>query len=252
MSDTALVLAAFGTSTEARDTYAFFEARARERFPHHDIFWAYTSHTLRGKMAREGLAWQSPEELLRELAGKGYAQAVLQSLHIVPGREFEKVMAAARQAPLPVSVGGPLLACSGDCSAAAGALEGDIADPTGCITVVVGHGSPDEAAQNAYRQFSHCLAVRYPCNVLLAMVEGEPAWDAALHAIRLSGIKKVKFLPLMFVAGDHIANDVLGDTDSWAAQLAGYDLQVATRGLGFNDRVVHLYFEHLQEALKGV
>lgn len=252
MHDTAIVFTAFGTSTEARDTYAFFEAQARQRFPHHDVFWAYTSHTLRGKMARQGLVWQSPAELLRELPGKGYAKAVLQSLHIVPGLEYEKTVAAARQAPLPVSVGGPLLSCRSDSNAVAEALDDEIADPARCITVVVGHGSAHEAAQEAYREFHRCLAARHPRNVFLAMVEGEPAWDAALRSIRRCDLKKIKFLPLMFVAGDHIANDVLGPADSWAAQLSGFILEPAVRGLGFNERAVRLYFEHLQDALNGV
>ena len=39
----AIVLVAFGTSTKAFDTYKHFEAKVRERFPEHDIRWAYTS-----------------------------------------------------------------------------------------------------------------------------------------------------------------------------------------------------------------
>ncbi len=105
MNDTAIILTAFGTSTEARATYDFFEAQARERFPQHDIHWAYTSRTLRAKMALKGILWRSPEELLRELPERGYRRAVIQSLHIVPGKEFDKIAAAAAQAPLPAAVG---------------------------------------------------------------------------------------------------------------------------------------------------
>lgn len=252
MSETAIILSAFGTSTEARDTYAFFEARVRERFPGNDILWAYTSRTLRGKMAREGVVWQSPQELLRELPGKGYAKAVLQSLHIVPGKEFDKIVAAAQEAPFPVLVGRPLLAAKKDCEDVLAALAADIADPDTCITVVVGHGTPHEAAQSAYHHFNQVLAARYPRNVFLAMVEGEPDWAAAIQAIRQSSIRKVKFVPLMFVAGDHIACDVFGDSDSWASQLAGYALEAPAKGLGFNEQVIHIYFQHLQEALNRV
>ncbi len=249
MEKTAIVLAAFGTSTAARDTYRFFDDRVRARFPDHDILWAYTSHTLRSKMAREGLAWQSPEELLRGLSGKGYRNAVIQSLHIVPGREFEKTVAAARQATMPVLAGSPLLSCPRDCDGVAAALSGDMADPSDAFTVVVGHGTAQAEANTMYRLFQECLKKRYPDNVLLSMVEGEPSWDAALEAIGRRSVKKVRFVPLMFVAGEHMANDVLGATGSWAAQLADLAIEAQTKGLGFNERVVEIYCEHLQDAL---
>ena len=252
MNDTAIILAAFGTSTEARDTYAFFDARVREQFPGYDILWAYTSRTLRGKMAREGLVWQSPEELLLELPEKGYKQAVVQSLHIVPGREFEKIAAAAQQAPLPVSVGRPLLAGKKDCDDVLASRAGDIADPAGCITVVVGHGTKHAGAHNMYLLFQGCLKKRYPGNVFLSMVEGDPSWPETLQAIRKSAIRNIKFLPLMFVAGDHIINDVLGAANSWAAQLAGFTLAAQTKGLGHHAQVVKIYFQHLQDALNRV
>lgn len=252
MKKTALVLTAFGTSTAARDTYAFFETRVRERFPNHDILWAYTSHTLRLKMAREGLSWQSPAELLGALQGKGYRKAVLQSLHIVPGKEFEKIAAAARQASLPVAAGMPLLTSRHDCEGVVDALSEDMATPADAVTVVVGHGTAHAGANTMYRLFQACLKKRYPDSVRLSMVEGEPSWEVALDVIRRRSVKKVRFVPLMFVAGDHMVNDVLGEIDSWAAQLAGYTVEAQTKGLGFNERVVQIYCEHLQEALNRV
>ena len=39
----AIVLAAFGTTTEAFDTYNHFEKKVKERFPDYEIRWAFTS-----------------------------------------------------------------------------------------------------------------------------------------------------------------------------------------------------------------
>ena len=153
-TDTAIILTAFGTSTEARATYDFFEARVRERFPQHDILWAYTSRTLRAKMALQGILWRSPEELLRDLPERGYGRAVIQSLHIVPGKEFEKIAAAAAQAPLPAAVGKPLLSCSADCALVLDALAAHIPDPASTITVLAGHGTPHHEATAMYNEFS--------------------------------------------------------------------------------------------------
>ena len=246
---TAIVLTAFGTSTEARGTYTFFEEQARRQFPDHDVLWAYTSRTLRAKMAREGEVWLSPEELLRELPARGYSAAAIQSLHVVPGIEFEKITAAAAHAPLPTAVGAPLLSCSADCGAVLDALARDIGDPSACITVLAGHGTPHHGAQSLYGEFSRLLSARYPENVHVCMVEGDPSWEDALVRIRRSSCRRVRLVPFMFVAGDHIVNDVLGDDDSWASQLDGYAVEGSRRGLGLNRAIDEIYFLHLQEAL---
>ena len=48
-----IVLTAFGTSTAAFDTYQHFEEQVKQRFPGHEIRWAFTSHKVRGKVAQE-------------------------------------------------------------------------------------------------------------------------------------------------------------------------------------------------------
>ena len=249
-TDTAIILTAFGTSTEARTTYAFFEAQARERFPQHDIFWAYTSRTLRAKMALKGIIWRSPEELLLDLSDRGYRRAVIQSLHIVPGREFEKIAAAAAHSPLPTAVGRPLLSCSDDCIQVLDALAADIADPASAITVLAGHGTPHHEARALYSQFARYLRERYPENVHLCVVEGEPSWAETLRRLQKSALRRVRFAPFMFVAGDHIMHDVLGDGDSWASQLEGYEIEALRSGLGLHQDIVKIYFQHVQDALK--
>ena len=49
----AIVLAAFGTTTEAFDTYNHFEQKVKERFPGYEIRWAFTSRKVRHKVAKE-------------------------------------------------------------------------------------------------------------------------------------------------------------------------------------------------------
>ena len=248
-TDTAIILSAFGTSTEARATYGFFEARVREHFPQYDIHWAYTSRTVRAKMARKGIIWHSPEELLRYLPERGYRRAVIQSLHIVPGKEFEKIAAAAAQAPLSAAVGKPLLSCSADCSLVLDVLSAHIVDPASTITVFAGHGTPHHEATALYSEFSRQLRLRYAENVHLCMVEGEPSWDETLKRLQKSALRRVRIIPFMFVAGDHILHDVLGEGDSWLAQLEGYEVHALRSGLGYNSAIVDIFFQHMQAAL---
>ena len=86
------------------------------------------------------------------------------------------------------------------------------------------------------------------------MVEGEPSWEAARGALQRSAAKTVKFIPLMFVAGEHIMNDVLGagseDEPSWQSQLAGLEIDGSEKGLGFNEKIVAMYLAHMKAALE--
>ena len=87
----AIVLVAFGTSTKAFETYKYFENKIKERFPDHEIRWAYTSKIVREKLKEEEQR-ELPdlEQTLADLKAKGVTQVAVQSLHVVPGEEWEK------------------------------------------------------------------------------------------------------------------------------------------------------------------
>ncbi len=250
MKDKAIVLTAFGTSTSARNTYTYFEKSLQKRYPDHDIFWSFSSKLLRKKMKKKDITWHSPEQILKNLKKNGYKGAVVQSLHIVPGIEFEKTMHAVQGSPVPATVGKPLLSSEIDCHRALKALSAHIPDPAEWITLLVGHGTHHSGAGAMYMLFDQCIAKRYPENVFLCMVEGIPSWDATRKKLKKSKGCKIKFIPLMFVAGEHMKHDVLGKhKDSWMMQLEGYQIDSSSEGVGFNDKILDIYFDHLDEAL---
>jgi len=252
MKDSAIVLAAFGTATTARDTYAFFEQEIVRQFPGTDVFWTFTSKMLRSTMRSRGTVWKSPEQIFDELSAGGYARAVIQSLHIVPGKEFEKIRDAACSFPLETAVSMPLLSVREDCNIVLEALSDTIPDPEEWITVFVGHGSEHDRAEALYKDFDECVHARFPRNVYTAMIEGIPAWEETRRTIEENPLRRVKFIPLMFVAGDHIKNDVLGDDGaSWKTQLDGFEVDGNERGMGYNPRIIALYVDRLKKALES-
>lgn len=42
-----IVIAAFGTTSHARDTYDFMDERFQQRFPDHEIHWAFSSRMVK-------------------------------------------------------------------------------------------------------------------------------------------------------------------------------------------------------------
>jgi len=257
----AIVLAAFGTSTEAFDTYSHFEQKVRERFPGYEIRWAFTSHKVRQKVAKEkGMKLNDLGTTLRELKAAGYNRVAVQSLHIVPGEEWDKkIVQESRKIPgLKVALGKPLLSSQQDQERVLNALAQTFPqDLTATAVVLVAHGSPSSEGTATYLAFGRLLRTRYPHqNVFLGTVGGKPTREETLEAVKQSKATGVVLMPFLFVAGEHVANDILGDNpESWKSELLKqkpYRLEGITKGLGYQDGIVTIYLDHLDQALKSL
>jgi sirohydrochlorin cobaltochelatase len=255
----AIVLTAFGTSTAAFDTYQYFEQQAKKRFPDHEIRWAFTSRRVRSKVAQEkGQKLNDLPATLRELQAAGYTRAVVQSLHIVPGKEWEKkIVAETRKVPgLQVALGKPLLSSKEDQERTLQALAQTFPkDLKNTAVVLVAHGSPIPQGEEAYLAFDRLLRSRYR-NVFLGTVSGKPTRQEALEAVKKSGAATVVLMPFMLVAGEHVATDILGDNpESWKSELLQqktYRLEGITKGIGYQEGIVNIFLDHLAQAMKAL
>lgn len=252
----AIVLAAFGTSTAAFETYRHFELQVKKRFPDHEIRWAFTSHKVRHKVAAEkGQQLQDLPTTLRELKAAGYSQVAVQSLHIVPGEEWDKkVVQESRKIPgLKVALGVPLLNSKQDQELVLKAVARTFPqDSKNTAVVLVAHGSPISQGEKAYQDFNRLLRSRYP-HVFLGTISGKPTREAALAEVKKSSPATVVLMPFMFVAGEHVAKDILGDEpESWKSELLkqkAYKIKGITKGLGYQEGIVQIFLDHLARAL---
>jgi sirohydrochlorin cobaltochelatase len=256
---TALVLTAFGTSTAAADTYQYMEKLFRERFPGYEICWAFTSQKIREKLKKAGRGeLKDLSQTLGDLKAAGMTRVVVQSLHVVPGEEWQEMARESRRVPgLKVALGKPLLSSPGDrkrlLEALTSAFPKDLKENA---VILVGHGSPHPEGEAAYLDFEALVRSRFAGkNVFLGVVDGKPEAEAALEAVKRSEARKVIFVPLLVVAGDHMQNDILGDEPgSWKSRLLAHrPFQVeGAPGLGYRKEVVAIFMDHLEEALKSL
>ncbi len=254
-----IVLTAFGTSTAAFDTYRHLEEKVKERFPGHQIRWAFTSRKVRDKVARQqGRELKDLSQTLKDLKAVGVSRVVVQSLHLVPGEEWEKkIVQESRQIPgLQVALGKPLLSSDKDRERVLQAL-GKVfpEDLRANAVVLVGHGSPHPQGEQAYLAFERLLRSRYPGqNVYLGMISGNPDRDAALAAAKRGDASAVLLVPFLLVAGEHVDKDILGDdAESWKSRLLAQEarrVEGSRRGLGYNPDIINIYLDHLQEAMQ--
>jgi len=256
----AIVLAAFGTTTNAFPTYQNIEDQVKERFPGYEIRWAFTSKMVRHKVREEQhKELKSLPEVLQDLKAAGFTKIAVQSFLLTPGKEWEEVVRQSREVPgLTVALGKPLLSNDADMAEAIKALSREFpADLKKNAVVLVGHGSPDPKAQAANSSFAQLLRRRYPENVFFGLVEFQkPGKEEVLQEVKKSGVTSVVFIPFLLVAGDHVQHDILGSgPESWKSELlkmGNYRVEGITQGLGYDKEIVNIYLDHLAQALKGL
>lgn len=259
MSKRALVVVSFGTTyPQARAAIDHIEQALREAFPEYDFFCAFTSGMVIRKIEREeGVRIPNPEELMQKLGQAGYDEVLCQSLHVVPGLEYEKMLSQLlpyREQFAKLAVGKPMLCGAEDYEYICRHLMQQLpALGEDEAYVYMGHGTA-HFANAAYSQtenmFRHLGAER----VYVGTVEGFPDLAYIRRRLQKRGVRRVTLAPFMIVAGDHAQNDLAGDgEDSWKSILEadGCEVCAVLRGLGEQAAVRELFVRHAQAAAES-
>ena len=253
MNPPPIVLAAFGTTSPAMDTYSHIDRAVKTAFPQHPVRWAYTSRMVRSHMnARCGANMKTPRQVLDELDRQGHRWTVVQSLHMINGHEFYRLLDAVREGSVRTSMGLPLLTSPEDYQeVAAVLLEDGPVDPR-TATVLIGHGT-DHPAWAAYPALARVLESA-GASVHVATIEDASAMSKTVATLARSGARSVRLVPLMLVAGVHLQEDIAGDEDSWkqAVERAGLSVSVDARGMGRLPAIIDIFIRHIREALELV
>ena len=247
-----IVIAAFGSSMEkGQENLGDFDSMVRERFPDHDVRWAFTAGFIVKKLKEAGITTlfdsQTPvkslDEVYDDLRAEGKTNVVVQIAMVMPGEEMRQAL-SYRTDGLNVKFGYPLLFSPENMQNVADALSPEFGGAD-TATVLVSHGNEKHPEFNsALIQMDQYLRDNYD-NVYLGTVEGPPGPDPALDDAEASGASKVKFVPLMLVEGDHITNDVMSDEpESWKV-LLGLPATNAT-GMASNPAVMEIFLKSIE------
>ncbi|MFH0995395.1 MAG: sirohydrochlorin cobaltochelatase [Pseudomonadota bacterium] len=251
-----VVIAAFGTTSHARNTYDFMDQRFQQRFPGHEIRWAFTSRMVKGHVMKHSRIndMHSPGEVLETLYAEGHSWAVVQSLHLISGHEFYRLVEEVGSLSIRTSIGLPLLTSYRDYCRTARAMNlNDRPFSREEAVVLVGHGT-DHPAWTAYFALKSILRQSCRPKIFVGMIEGKPSRSRVVGAVFRSGIKKVRLIPFTLVAGVHFQEDIAGDEDSWKAafESIGVTVEVETRGIGYRETIIDIFAHHIQEALSVI
>lgn len=271
-----IVLITFGSSfPDPQLTFANIDEAAKAKFSGEEIRWGFTSDLIINKLRQgngegtlEGtiIDNDTPTEALNVMVEEGYSTFALQSLHIIPGEEYDELLEAveefeAQYEGAEVTVGSPLLNSEDDIAAVAAILAEKFATQiTQGPVCFMGHGTP-HAADDRYLMLDAELK-KLNAQFFVGTVEGI-GFDADLTSIgviieqidAIAGVTTVTISPLMSIAGDHANNDMNANTgesvveeQSWRERLvaAGYTVQSVMKGLGDYDEINAIWMAHLE------
>jgi sirohydrochlorin cobaltochelatase len=259
-SDKALLLVAFGSTWQ--DAFDDFDATVdayKKEFPGYDVYISFSSAICRNRAAAgehqydpvkpaQVRNYYAPERWLNAFGHEKYADITVQSLQVIPGEEYGRVVNALKDfanngnndldnsylKTVKLHLGTPLMATGSDDVTEANdvknlAVELDKIYGTKAAEgamLFMGHGNPDEydtyKANIRYTQLENVLRAMnkpYANNYFVGTVDmmGNFKTDVKnrMQIASITSGSKVFCAPLMSIAGDHANNDMAGDDAGW-------------------------------------
>lgn len=253
---TALLMVHFGTTyDETRSkTIDAINAKAAQTFPELTLREAYTSRIVIRRLKERGIVRETPLDALLRLRADGFTHVIVQSTTLLEGAEMESLrreVASVEGFFEDIRVGTPLLYDVADCAKVAEILAARHADATDARkkahVVLVGHGTYTPATAT-YSQMDYLFSAQGNSLFHVATLEGYPTFETMLARLKAAGARRVTLVPLLFVAGDHVTNDIAVD---WKQALEAEGLQVDCRleGLGEIPEIQDIYLDHIRYSL---
>ena len=240
-NDKVILLVAFGSTwQQAFDAFDATKSAYQRAFPGYDVYVSYSSaicinRAAAGEHKDEGAEvrnYYAPNFWLHGFGAAQYNEIVVQSLQVIPGEEFTRVINYIKDfannslgdiddkylSKVTIKLGLPLLAEEADVRKVAKTIDGLYKSKAAeGVVAFMGHGNPDSydtyKANVRYNELEEELQ-KYSPNYFVGTVDAPENYKVqVLERMKEAGITKGKVYlhPLMSIAGDHAHNDMGGD-----------------------------------------
>jgi len=260
----AIIIVTFGTSSQAKPPLEIFQQQLDKQFQEYEIFWAYSSNIICRKKKIPTLS-----ESLAHVEAAGFRNAVVQPLHVFPGTEYLQLAETCEYFPgLRIILSETLLHRWNFVKETLGVVEKDFLSPEEGLNILAVHGTPlvADPVNSAYLGLEKLVSDRY-LNVLAASIEGIPDSSAVFAKVKRKQLndlfKKVKIIPMMYLAGMHAEKDLMGDENSWRTTLEAMNFKVECsiiryeqveyfKGLAYYPEIIIFFTNRLRRSLELV
>mgnify|MGYP002856189746 CR=1 FL=1 len=246
----AILLTYYGTNDDSirQVSISAMTERVRQAFPGIEVREAFTSRAAANATRhRSGLFYPLFLTAMKQLERDGYNSIVVANGELIEGRAtrlLERQIAELRPQFFEIKMTTPLLYSADDCRRVMQLLVDKSQVQPDEQAVFVGHGK-DEAYNDVYCLADYVLQHGGNANCHVGTISGYPSLDDIKQILRQSGTRKVVLqLTLLFVAGDHAANDI---SVEWreALEREGFEVRLAIEGLGEVPEIQQLYVDKI-------
>ncbi len=246
-----IILAAFGSSRAAQDSYEKFRQKVQDSFPAHPVYSTITSRTVAGRTAAP---YPHPDELLELLVREGVKRAVVQSLHLLPAHDFHSFVSSMKKSSIATTIGSPLLTSEKDFELAAKAILSFARPEASTAILVLAHGT-SHPCWAMYASFEKKIQQLLGPQGFFAVIEKSPNSNHIPALIKANGFQKVLVIPFFFLLGLHFKRDIMGeDATSWKNRLQSLDLAVSVieQGVGELEDIQQIFISHIRNSLTSL
>lgn len=282
-TDKALLLVSFGSTWDApQQSFKEMIKSFKAKFPDRDVYFSFTSEICMTRCAQKGWNYYAPKFYLEALGNAGYKDIAVQSLHVIPGEEYLRVLSYVKdfhnhsidggKTPfdkVTVYLAGPLLHEEVDCDKVAAELHKVFAKDVkaGKLVCFMGHGNP--AGMDFHNGNTRYIKIEQALQKLdkhyfVATVDMEGNYVGEMIArMKKAGFTSGEVIlhPLMSIAGDHANNDLKGGIEtpaekgSWRDEMvkAGYTCPLENcimKGLADYPAIANVWISHMEQTLK--
>jgi len=253
---TGILVVSVGTSQiEAiESTSVRLVQKMKSRFHEIKCYLGFSNQRILDKMKSiKPDTFYSVEEALEQMLIDGVEEAVVMPTYLLNGMENDGMLATVekyRARFKNIRIGKPLLNSKEDYTKVLAAVLSEAALAEDEALVLVGHGS--QLSNNVYQNLEYTAYVQGLRNVFVGTIDGGKSQTMALRKLQAAGFKRVRLMPLLFVAAHHAKKDIAGEHDSWKCALcdAGFLVSTDLKGLGEQDAILDIFMEHLLEAME--
>lgn len=248
----AILMVSFGTShlEQLERSILSVGESVTAAYAEQTVYNAFSSEMLREKLkkvhSKEILGVSQAFEVFEK---EGYEEVTVQPLHLLGGKEYEKVKEVCKnaKASFHMRLGKPLLDEERDYRWLTAYLQSKEQDQR--FLLVLGHGTTHEA-NSAYEKLEGYMKQVGIQGAVLTLHQLEHI-EVLVEAVKKRQMHKITILPLMLVAGNHVVQEILGlEQHKWQGALManGLEVEVITSGLGEVPEIRQLFIQHIKEA----
>ena len=255
MNTKAILLVSVGTSqTKALEKTTLCLKEEIEKKYNRKCYVGYSSRFILSKMKEKGGDYSGIEEAMQQMVSDGVSEVLIQPTFLLNGVESEDMreqIEPYREKFAHIRIGKPLFSEKTDYIKTLRVILDEVRLEEDEALVLIGHGTGHQSG-TAYQNLEYTAYTQGMRNVFVGTVADEKSRRMALRKLGVSGYRKVRLMPLLFVAGVHAAKDIDGGETSWRGILceAGYEVTLQLLGLGEFEGIRDIFLEHLEAADK--